>query len=238
MAVITISRQTGSGGEEIAERLCQVLGYQLFDKRLIVKAAAESGLTEHAAIDYPEESYQVRGFLDRLFNRGNIVQVTKVWRENPYGERSLEEVTLSEEAVVALVEHAIRSGCQHGNMIIIGRGGQVVLRDRPGVLHFRIEAPLEQRIQTVKDEFRHARQEFHADIELRREAQDWIERRDEISADYLRRFYEADINDALLYHLMINTGRISIEQAADLIARMALELRPPEKKTEQMSVAE
>ncbi len=228
MAVITISRQVGSGGGEIASRLCEVLGYRQFDKRLIIQAASESGLSEHEIAawpaDYSEESFKVRGFLDRLFGRGMTVGQTRIWHEDATGARVAEEVTLSEEAVVMLVQNAIRSAHRAGNLVIVGRGGQILLRDQPDVLHVRVVAPLEFRIQRVKEQMRANRQAFHADIELRREAQDWIESRDASSAEYIRHFYHEDWSNPMLYHLVINTGLLTIPQAVDIIARLAQDL--------------
>lgn len=231
MAMITISRQVGSGGDEIANRLCEILGYQQFDKRMIVQAAAESGLSEQEIAawpaEYSEESFKVRGFLDRLFNRGGMVAQARVWREDATGARMVEEVMLSEESIVALVQNAIRSAHRAGKIVIMGRGGQVLLKDQADVLHVRIEAPLEQRIQRVKEQMRASRQTFHADIELRRDAQDWIHERDSSSAEYLRHFYHVDWSDPLLYHLVINTGKMRIDQAVDTISRLAMELPVP-----------
>jgi cytidylate kinase len=233
MAVITISRQVGSGGDEIASRLCELLGYQQFDKRLIVQAAAETGLSEQEIAawpaDYSEENYKVRGFLDRLFNRAPAVGQVRVWRESPTGERVVEESTLSEEAVLSLVQNAVRSAHRAGRLVIVGRGGQILLKDYPDVLHVRIEAPLEERIQRVKDEMRASRQAFHADIELRRDAQDWVSERDAGSAGYIRHFYHADWADPLLYHLVINTGKLPIARAVELIAKAAAELPAAEE---------
>lgn len=62
-----------------------------------------------------------------------------------------------------------------------------------------------------------ARRGFGDSIEARRIAQDLIEKRDIASADYLKRFYNVDWSDAGIYHLVINTGKLSIENAAGLI---------------------
>jgi len=229
MAVITISRQVGSGGDEIANRLCQVLGYQQFDKRLIAQAAAESGLSEQEMSsmrleDFSDDNRKVSNFVDRLFRRDIGVVQARVWKDPAAGGPAYEEVRLSEEAVVALVEHAIRSAYKAGDCVIVGRAGQVVLRDKANVIHIRIEAPGEDRIQRVKEQFRHSRQAFHADIEIRRDAQDWMNGRDEASADYLRRFYDVKWDDPLMYHLVINTGKVGIEQAVEIITRLVVEM--------------
>ena len=222
MAVITISRQYGSGGDEIAALLCRRLGYRLFDKYLITQAAVESGLSEREVVDLSEDSYQLQGFFDRLFNRTR--QVAQLWawaNENPV----YFEMPAAEETAIALVRRAILKAYQLGNFVIIGRGGQVVLQDHPDVFHVRVEAPIEARIQTVREQLTAGESEDLAAIEARRQAQDLITTRDEASADYLRRFYGVNWADPTLYHILINTGRVSRGWAARIIADLAMQRR-------------
>jgi cytidylate kinase len=113
------------------------------------------------------------------------------------------------------VQNAIRYVANQGRVVIMGRGAQVILRDQPGALHVRLEAPWEDRVQRVKQRY---------DLRgegARTEAQNLIARRDAVSADYVRRFYDVDINDAMLYHLVLNTGKLSFEAAAQLIVAAA-----------------
>lgn len=227
MAVITISRQFGSGGDEIARRIAEILDHQLFDKRLVAKTAAEVGLSEQEIIDFSEESHKVRSFLDRLFRVSPPSSAGHIWTEDATGLRRVEGVRLEEDVLLNLMQKAIRSAHASGKIIIVGRGGQVILRDQPDVLSFRVEAPMEDRIQRVKDQLRQSRHEFNADVQLRRDAQDLIYTRDAASADYLKRFYQVDWADPALYHLVINTGKLSIEQAADIITRLAIEMKTP-----------
>jgi cytidylate kinase len=152
-----------------------------------------------------------------------VAQV-RVWREDPTGVRSTEDLMLSEEAALNLVQHAIHSACEAGNVLIIGRGGQALLQNEPGVLHVRIEAPVEDRIQRVKERFKGSRRLFQADIEIRRAAQDWITERDQASEDYLRRYYGIDWADSHLYHVILNTGKLTIEQAAHIIVDLARQM--------------
>jgi CMP/dCMP kinase len=221
MSVITISRQFGSGGNEVASQVCEALGYRYFDKRLIAEAAEESGIAQAELVDYSEENHQVRGFLDRLFSRPATVAQMRVWKEDPGGIRSVERVALSEEVAVGLVQKALQRACRAGKMVVVGRAGQVVLRDCPQVLHVRIEAPLEERIQRVKEQIKETRKAYSAEIDLRRQAQDLIEQRDTASADYLRAFYHVEWNDPMLYHLVLNLGKLSIPQAVEAIASLA-----------------
>jgi CMP/dCMP kinase len=59
VAVVTISRQYGSGGREVAARLCELLGYRYFDKDLMSEVAHEVGLSPQEIVDFPEDQHQV-----------------------------------------------------------------------------------------------------------------------------------------------------------------------------------
>lgn len=216
MATITISRQLGSGANEIANRVCELLEYQRFDKRMLAQAASLSGLSEPEIIDFSEENYKVRNFLDRLFNRPAI----QMPLESEPG-LDQEKILVMEEITLKLVKSAILFAYHRGDVLIMGRGGQVILQDKPGVLFVRIEAPLEDRIQRVKDQLKESRHISSVTIDLRRKAQDWIFERDLASAEYLKRFYNVDWEDTSLYHLVINTGKLNTEQSAELIANLA-----------------
>ena len=52
MTTITISRQAGSGGNEIAQRLCEILDYRAFNKRTLAQAAAQTGFFEQDGFDF------------------------------------------------------------------------------------------------------------------------------------------------------------------------------------------
>jgi CMP/dCMP kinase len=218
MAVITISRQFGSGGDEIVERICRILGYQPFDKSLIEKAAREAGLSDQEVVDYSEENFKVVNFLDRLFGRARTVAAVRVWREDVQGVRQVEELPLSEANALALVQKAIEAACRSGNVVVVGRGSQILLKDCPDILHVRIVAPLEDRIQRVKKEYK---------LE-RRPAQDLIDARDTASADYVKRLYGCNWDDPFLYHLVLNTGKLEPEAAARLVVEAVHRFQPVE----------
>jgi cytidylate kinase len=220
MTVITISRQFGSYGDEIAKKLCEMLNYHYFDKHLVLQAAVSAGISEQELVDYSEENYKVRNFLDRLLGGPQIVTQAQVWRQDAVGTHILEVVDLTETAALELIQKAIRYAHSSGDMVIVGRGGQVLLQNEPDVLHVRIEAPFETRLERVREQWR----PFETRVDLRRSAQDMILEKDDASADYLQRFYNVRWDDPDLYHLVINTGKLGIEQAANLIALAAREL--------------
>jgi len=226
MTVITLSRQYGSGGDEIAGQVCQRIGYRQFDKLQIAQAAVEAGLSEQEAIDYSEETYKVATFLDRLFRRPVPLARARVRKEEAGGTRVVEKPILSETAALALVQKAVQAAYETGNMVIVGRGGQVILKDCPNALHIRIEAPWEERIYRIKAQIRQGKQTYDATVNDRRAAQDLITEKDTASADYIRQFYGVDWADPSLYHAILNTGKLSIEQAAQVIVGMVHSLFP------------
>lgn len=204
MAVITISRQYGSGGDEIAERVCDILGYTYFDKNLIAKVAAEVGaFKEEQIVDISEDTYMMRNFMERLFG-GRRIKV----QTGPLGGAKASQIqSLDGEQGVILMRSTIMRAYQHGNVVIVGRGGQAILREQPGVLHVRIAAPLGARVMRVKE---------RKNITLG-EATDLTRSKDLATETYLREFFEIDWNDPLLYHLTINTGRFDIDGAVEII---------------------
>ena len=225
MAVITISRQYGSGGDEIADRICELLGYHHFDKRLLKQAAVESGLSDHEIIDYTEDNYRVKSFIERLTGRPIPVARVSIWREDTRGVRSAEDMILNDDVAIGLVQNAVKASYQAGDMVVVGRGGHMILKDHADVLSVRIEAPMEERIQRVKSQMKTEQKAYRADITLRREAQDLIVPRDYASADYIRQYYSVDWADPLLYHLVVNTGKVSLETAAQIIVEMVRRLQ-------------
>ena len=206
MAVITISRQYGSGADEIAARVCDKLGYRFFDKRVIAGMASEFGLTASNVVDFSEDRYKVRGFLDRLRGPRVVAQV-RSWREDLSGRRVPTVEQLDEEQAIRLVRSAIRAAYDDDSIVILGRGGQCVLKDQPGVLHVRVEAAVEARARRIQ-----AQASISEDAALK-----LVNERDRAGADYVRNFYDVDWSDSAHYHLIINTAKWGTETAAQLI---------------------
>jgi CMP/dCMP kinase len=226
MTIITISRQAASGGDEITLGLCRELEYRLFDKTILAAAAREEGIAEKDVFDFSDDSYQVRSFLDRIFGRMAVLPYGGFMSDDLYALYLAEEAKYHEEDHVKLVEKAVRFGCDLGNMVILGRGGQVILKDHPGVIHIRIEAPLADRIQRMMQEIKAENEGQESGKLIRSAAQESILQKDESSRDYLKHFYHVNWADPLLYHLVINTGKMSIAQAVKTITGLVHAAQP------------
>ena len=217
MAVVTISRQYGSSGDEIATRVCEELGYRAFDKRLMAQVASEAGLSEREIVDFTEANYKVRGFLERLFGRrgARVVAETGAWTEDSSGARSAQVAQLDEEWCVRMVRTTVQAAHKRGNVVIVGRGGQAILQDKPGVLHVRLQAPLGARIVHVR---------YQEAVGLapgfqQRAAEEIVSERDRATAEYLRRFHGIDWADPELYHMVLDTQKWGVEPAVQLIVQ-------------------
>lgn len=221
MAIVTISREYGSGGTEVAARVCELLGYQYIDKQIIARAAAEAGMAEGEVVSFTEQHSKMRSFLDRLLFPGPyVVAQVAVRGQDVAGEDRLAVEELDKAEALNLVRTAIHAEYKEGRAVIVGRGGQAVLQELPGVFHVRIIAPMPDRVLRVQ-------QQEGLDLEY---AHKRITQKDRKSGGYLEEVFDIDWDDAKLYHLVINLGKVSVEEAARLIAlgvnQLASEIAP------------
>jgi cytidylate kinase len=188
MPVITLSREMGSLGTDIARQLAETLGYRLVWREVINEAAARSGAPEMA--------------LDAIDDLGLLeVRPTREQRQ----------------AYHHGVQQVVTELAGEGNVVIVGRAGQVVLRNYPNVLHTRIIAPLELRIQRTE-----------ADQHIATSAaQAQVQNSDRKRRAYVRQAYHVDWDDPELYDLVINTRRLTVAMAVDLIIQALSHVEAP-----------
>jgi cytidylate kinase len=105
------------------------------------------------------------------------------------------------------LEAVIYDFARKGNVVIVGRGGQVLLKDLPGVLHVRIIAPFEIRLKRI----------LALEGGDEKKARRILNQSDRDSAGFLRSFFDVDWEDRGLYDLMINTEKLSVETGVKLI---------------------
>ena len=104
-----------------------------------------------------------------------------------------------------------------GNAIIVGRGANVITARLPGMLHVRLVGAVENRAARL--------QQFdHLD---RADARKRITREDRGRRRYFKRYFNKDIDDALLYHFVINTDGVALADAARMVAAYALNRAAP-----------
>lgn len=202
MAVITISRELGSQGDEIVELLCQKLGYCRIDKAVLTKIAKDAGVDVKAILAKEKDVSQKPKLISD--------QMTSLYGRAPAA--FTKEGSLDDQTYARIVRQTLEESAREGNTIIVGRGGQMILHDWPNALHVHLYAPIEIRIQRLAD---------RTNISLL-EAKRHIEKSDEQKRQYIRQLHHnANWKDVKHYHLAINTGSISSEIAAQLIIQAA-----------------
>lgn len=205
--VITISRQLGAGGENIACRVAEQLGLRLLGQD-IIHEAMQAGIPEDIALESEEGR---RSWIQRALDFLSLKQPSSVFPPGDLleGGHPVISVSLpkSEEYYRSVLESIIFDIAQADDVLLLGRAGQMMFRDSPYCFHVRIVAPVEKRMAALEK-----RRGISAD-----QARQEVEESDRVRAAYLRRHYDADIDDARLYDLCLNTGTLPEEAAADLI---------------------
>lgn len=218
MAVITIARQLGSSGDWIAEQVAQRLGYQCVDRRLVEEMAglADVPVEEVEKLDEKGEG-RIALFLKRLLvpeaGAGGLplaVGFPEFGMEFPYLlERGRPERNsyMDRGTYQLLITTLVQDFGATGKVVVVGRASQMILAELPGVFHYRVVAPLALRCERLA-------QARKMDLES---AARLVEQHDRWRKQYLENYYNADWDDPLLYHLTINTGKVELAAAVDLI---------------------
>lgn len=199
---ITISRQTGSGGITIGEKLVNYLrgheqkkticpSWTLFDRNLIETVLHDHNLPMEFAKFMPEDK----------------VSETKDMVEELFGLHP------SEWALAHKTSETILHLAQLGNVILVGRGANVITRKFLSTgFHVRLVGSLEMRIRHVQDYYHLKRDD----------AASFVKKEDEGRKRYLKQNFDKDIDDSLLYDVVINTDFISYDDAAKMIGDQTL----------------
>ena len=189
---ITISRETGVRADKISELLIDIFQklnnkahWAVFDKNLIEKVLQDHHLPETLSKLMEEKKYpSMNSILNEL-----LAGQPGVW-------------SLAHKTTKTIFELG-----RIGNVIIIGRGANIITSNLSNAYHIRLVAPIEARIS-------HIQQLFNLD---KKDALDFIKREDADRKEYLRNYFHKDISDPLLYNLIINTGLQSDEDCAEII---------------------
>jgi cytidylate kinase len=196
---VTISRQSGSGGHAVGEKLAEYLQAQapksslpwmVFDRNLVEKVLEDHNLPSRLVQFMPE---------DRVTDLTDVIQ-EMFGLHPPFWTL----VHLTAETILHLAEQ--------GNVILIGRGANLVTSKLPHVFHVRLVGSLEKRVehmQKIRGLGKKAARELVRDEDRGRQR-------------YLKKYFNKEFDDPLLHHLVINTDLVSYEDAARIIGDAAL----------------
>jgi cytidylate kinase len=191
MGIVTISRLIGAGETSIAPALAARLGWQVADQGIMNRESEITGISLPHALHWDEHDPSL---IDRLHG---------------YGAQFASFLQSSRQVMQELAAQ--------DNVVIIGRGGNFLLRGHPNALHVRLIADMPYRISRV--------------MEVRwideSAARDVIAKNDRNAALFHRHVFRADPNDPMLYDIVLRTDILGNDRAVDLIASYFERPAPP-----------
>src|SRR6266508_1119890 len=185
MAIITISHEIGAGGPEIGQQLADRLGYRYVDQDLVSNAAQKYGLLEEK-LSHLDESKP------SLFERFDA----------------------ETRRYITVIQTALYEFAEQDRVVLMGRGGQWLLRGISHHLRVRVMAPFELRVKRLAAKLKGPMGEAASP----RTVMEMVRRDDTERAGRMRYLYEVDLADPTLYDLVINTETLKAATAVELIA--------------------
>jgi cytidylate kinase len=183
--VLTVNREFGSGGGRIAETIAGWLGWKLLDKDIIDAIAYEAHVDSSVVRHYDEH---IVSWLRRINQQAMRSAALAAGLE--LGDNAVFDA----EETVKVSRKIIEQAYIDGKCVIVGRGSQCVLQNKPDVFHTFVYAPCKERVERLRH-----RLDKHVNAEQRMRAVD-----DE-RARYLRQYFGKAWNDPHLYDLMISS---------------------------------
>ncbi len=196
---ITISRQMGAGGIEVAALLADRLTnssqrvWTVFDRNLAELIWKKQDLPE-----------PVCRFLEQVVPKEIQDGVQELLGAQTTGSHLVEHTTLT----------VLRLACL-GNAIFIGRGANLIMANQKLALHVRLVAPFAKRVRQIEEHHRLGTQEA---VEL-------IAATDDARRRYIKHYFRGEIDDPINYHFVVNTGLTGYEEAARMIAEATMNLQ-------------
>jgi len=182
--ILTVEREYGSGGGEIAQLLAKQLGWKLWDQ-LLTEEIARLAECPKAVVEGREERTDPLYYrLFKSFLRGSYEGSLNAYRLN----------LVDSESILKITERVVQHAAKAGNSVIVGRGAQHFLRDRQDTLRVFLYAP---RVNKVRRLLSNGKSEA--------EAEQLVDTVDRDRSDFIQKYFHVEWPDRAIYHTMINT---------------------------------
>ncbi len=200
---INISRQTGTRADIIGHKVVDILNRYSYDDR------PEWTYFDKNLIEKVIEDHNLPAILAKFMDEDKVHNLKNMVNEilgNPSGWTFVRQMS---ETILQIAKL--------GKAVIIGRGGNVVTSKLPNVFSVRLVAPIEKRARQAQEAY-----ELHS----YHDALEFVKKEDASRRDYLKTYFLKDIEDPLLYHLVLNTAVLGYDETADLIASSVMRRFP------------
>ena len=193
--IITIEREYGCGGGDIAQLVANRLGWKLWDQRLTEEIARLANCPKAVVEAREERNDPLYYRLFKSFLRGSYEGSINAPKLNLVDSETILKITRR------VVEHA----AEKGNCVIVGRGSQQFLKNRPDTLRIFLYAPREDKVRRLLGRGK-----------SEKDAQELVDIVDRERADFIRKYFNSEWPDRPIYHSMLNTA-IGDECVANMI---------------------
>ncbi len=200
MAVLTISRMFGTGARELGESMAGRLGYSFFDNELI-QMVAEQAKTSVDGVETMERT--VEGKFQKC-------RATLVPRSLMDLIQNAEFGSMEEEIYTDMLARVIHKIASEDDAIILGRGGQYILKDRPQTFHVLLVADLDYRINRIRQRFELTKKQALLAVAME----------DKRRVNLYRKLGKVDYDHPDHYHAVLNMRRTDVKQAGDMLCAM------------------
>jgi cytidylate kinase len=204
MPIITVSRQYGSGGSEVAERVARALGWQLYDNAVVDEVASRLGMSSDEVSAREEH---VPSLPERI--------AAAMALGMPEVMPTLADIALQpdDDRIFKMTQRVLEEAVLSGPAVLVGRGAQCLLATRTDALHVFCYAPTEALIS-------------YAIVNLgvtRADAPRIVEETNRNREQFVKRHFKRNWRDPANYHLCVNTAWLGLDGAADLVTQVARE---------------
>ena len=204
--LVTVTRQYASGGSDIARLVAKALGWTLIDNEFVEQVARLAGLPPEEVAKREERS---PGLLERLAR--TLAVASPEMFITTAGTATPPPVEADEATIVKMTERVIAEAAAEGRVVLVGRGAQAVLAQRPNALHAYVVASKPWRRKLAVER-------LGVDpAKVDRVLDDTDKQRDH----YVKTHYGRDRQDLTLYDLVLNAERLGYEGAAALVVAEA-----------------
>jgi cytidylate kinase len=183
--IVTIEREYGCGGGEIAQLLARQLGWKLWDQLLTEEIARLAECPKTVVEGREERTDPLYYRLFKSFLRGSY--------EGSINAHKLKVV--DSESILRITERVVQHAAKTGNSVIVGRGSQQFLKSRPDTLRVFLYAPREDKVRRL---LRRGKSD--------QEAEERVDTVDRERADFIQKYFGVEWPDRAIYHAMINTA--------------------------------
>jgi len=200
MAVLTISREYGAGGKTLGELIAKKIGYACINEQIIEMIAERARVSKNWVESIEKEA------------GGTLLKVITSMIPKSYIERILGNSSgyIDENVYVEMLTDVLTHLADEGNCVIVGRGGQYILKDRRDVRHIFLVAHKEYRCKFMQDNY---------DL-LPTQAKNIVETMGKRRANLFRRFGAEEYDTPEHYNLILNMSRLSMDQAVAVVCEM------------------